>query len=211
MKTNKHCIERLSRYKSALPKLKSLGFVKVFSDNMADAAGVTSSQVRKDFSLFGLTGNKKGGYIIDELIEKLNSILGKNEIQKVIIVGAGNIGQALMKYKGFDQDGIKIAAAFDFDEQKVDRQAQIPVLPLSEMKDFVKNQKIKIGVVAVPESAASAVVDTMTQSGIKGILNFAPVRLRGLEDTIISSVNLVSELENVIYFVNVSGKAKAKK
>ena len=75
MTVNKNCIIRLSKYKNALAKLKALGFVKVFSDNLADAAGVASSLVRKDFSIFGITGNKKGGYLIDELIENISDIL----------------------------------------------------------------------------------------------------------------------------------------
>src|SRR3989339_959395 len=104
MVTNKACIVRLSRYKNALSRLKSLGFVKVFSDNLADAADVTPSQVRKDFSIFGVTGNRRGGYVLDELIERLNRILGKNVTQNVVIVGAGRIGSALMKYKGFEKE-----------------------------------------------------------------------------------------------------------
>jgi redox-sensing transcriptional repressor len=130
--TSKNAIIRLSRYKNALYRLKLLGFVKVFSDNLADAVGVKPSQVRKDFSLFGISGNKRGGYLIDELIAKLNTILGKNEIQKVVIVGAGHIGTALMKYKGFEREGIKIVAAFDIDPAKYQKEAAMPILPLEE-------------------------------------------------------------------------------
>ena len=117
---NRNCILRLSRYKKALSRLQAMGFKKVFSDNLADAIGVTPSQVRKDFSLFDITGNKKGGYDIEDLIEKLNRILGKEEEEKVILVGCGNIGQALLKYKGFRKEGINITAAFDADAAKVD-------------------------------------------------------------------------------------------
>lgn len=208
MITNKNCIIRLSRYKNALSRLKALGFVKVFSENLADAAGGTSSQVRKDFSLFGITGNKKGGYIIDELMEKLNSILGKNELKKVVVAGAGNIGKALLHYGGFEKEGIKIIAAFDSDPAKADKNSAVPVLPLDQMKDFIKTNKIKIGIIAVPDIAAASVLDIMTASGIKGVLNFAPIRLRGNEETVINNVNLVAELENVVYFVNAIGKTK---
>ena len=113
MVTNRKCIMRLSRYKNGLKRLKALGFIKVFSDNLADAAGVTPSQVRKDFSIFGISGNKRGGYKVDELIEKLNDILGKNEIQDVILVGAGHIGTALLKYKGFDAALENLQACMD--------------------------------------------------------------------------------------------------
>ncbi len=211
MITNKNVVIRLSRYKNALYRLKTLGFVKVFSDNLADAVGVLPSQVRKDFSMFGIAGNKRGGYQIDELLEKLNFLLGKDETHKVIAVGVGNISTALMKYKGFIKEGIKIVAGFDTDPGKINRSAEIPVLPVDEMVDFVKANKIKIGIIAVPDIAAQGVLDTMLQAGIKGVLNFAPIRLRGPEELVINNVNLESELENVIYFVNAMSKTKEKK
>ena len=95
---NRQCIIRLSRYKNALNRLKGLNFVRVFSDNLADAAGVTAAQVRKDFSLFGITGNRRGGYKVEELTDQLNRILGKDQLQEVVVVGMGNIGQALDQY-----------------------------------------------------------------------------------------------------------------
>ena len=102
MTNKKNYILRLSRYKSALYRFERLGFIKIFSDYLAEAVGVTSAQVRKDFSIFGIHGNKRGGYQISTLIEKLNDILGKNEVQKVVLLGAGSLGSALMKYKNFE-------------------------------------------------------------------------------------------------------------
>ncbi len=199
---NKKCIIRLLRYKNALHRLNGLGFVKVFSDNLADAVGVTASQVRKDFSLFGICGNKRGGYQIEALLDKLNHILGKNEQQKVVIVGGGNIGAALMKYKGFEKEGVKIVACFDIDPAKYNhREGDIPVLPLEQLKDFVRQHHIRIGVIAVPDIAAQQVLDLMLAAGIRGVLNFAPIRLRAASDCVINNVNLVLELETVIYFI----------
>ncbi len=208
MTVNKNCIIRLSKYKNALAKLKALGFVKVFSDNLADAAGVASSLVRKDFSIFGITGNKKGGYLVDELIEKVNDILGKNDIQKVVIAGAGNIGSALMKYAGFEKEGLKVSAVFDSDPSKTDKNGPVPILPIDSMKDYIKQNKIRIGIICVPDVSASGVFDIMVSSGIKGVLNFAPVSLKTQEDIIVENVNLVGELESLIYFVNASKKMK---
>jgi len=208
MITNKNCIIRLSRYKNALYRLQALGFVKVFSDNLADAVGGTASQVRKDFSIFGISGNKKGGYQIDSLLEKLNSILGKDQLQKVIVVGAGHIGSALMRYRGFEKEGIKIVAGFDIDPSKINRSAPIPVLPLEEAKPFIKSNGIRIAILAVPDIAAQQAADLICISGIKGILNFAPLRLKAAEGCIINNVNLEIELENLIYFVNVTEKTK---
>ncbi len=208
MITTKNCVIRLSRYKNALNRFKSLGFVKVFSDNLADAVGVTSSQVRKDFSLFGISGNKKGGYKVDELVDKINIILGKNEIQQVVLVGAGHMGKALLKYKGFEKEGMKIVACFDIDQTKLNREALTPILPAKEMKDFVQIRQIRVGIIAVPDAAAQAVLDQMLEAGIKGVLNFAPITLRGAEDTVVNNVNIELELENVIYYVNALGKAQ---
>lgn len=202
MPMNRNCIIRLSRYKAALYRLRSLGFIKVFSDNLADAIGVLPSQVRKDFSLFGISGNKRGGYQIDALLEKLHTILGKDRQHSVVVVGAGNIGTALLKYKGFEKEGIKIAACFDIDPVRFNRESEVPVLPMEELKDFVRSNNIRIGIIAVPDIAAQSVLETMAASGIKGVLNFAPLRLRGSDEMVIHNINLGLELENLIYFVN---------
>ena len=210
MASNRNCVIRLSRYKNALYRFEKLGFVKVFSDNLGEAVGVTSSQVRKDFSLFGITGNKRGGYQVKALIEKLNEILGKDELQNVVIVGSGNIGNALIKYKGFEKEGIKIIAAFDIDPAKFRENPEVPVLSLERIKDFVKKSGVKIGVLAVPDIAAQQVADMMISSGIKGILNFAPINLRAPADIIVNYVNLELEIENLIYFVNAMDKTDKK-
>jgi redox-sensing transcriptional repressor len=199
---NKNNIIRLSKYKKALNRLKAMGFKKVFSDNLADAIGVDPSQVRKDFSLFDISGNKKGGYYIDELIEMLNKILGKDDVVKVIIVGAGNVGKALLNYKGFEKEGIKIVAAFDSDASKIDNKHEIPILNIENISEYIKKNGIKIGIIATPEMFAQQVVDIMIQAGIKGVLNFAPIHLRTPEDLVISNVNFELELETIIYFVN---------
>ena len=210
MTLNRKCIIRISRYKNALKRLKGLGFVKVFSGNLADAAGVTSSQVRKDFSLFGITGNRRGGYNVDQLITKIRTILGKNELQKVVIVGVGNIGKALMRYKGFESGGIKVVAAFDIDPDKYSRSYEVPVFPLENFREFVQEHDIRIGILAVPEIAAHHVSEIMISAGIKGILNFAPIQLRAADDVVVSNINLEVELENLIYFVNVQDSAEAR-
>ena len=206
---NANCIIRLSRYKNALRRLKSLGFVKVFSDNLADAIGVTASQVRKDFSLFGITGNKRGGYQIDGLIERLNNILGKNEIQKVILAGAGKIGTALMRYNGFEKEGIRIVAAFDIDPAKFQQEAPTPIYPIQEMKAFIEANGIRIGIIAVPEAAAQPVLNDMLGAGVRGILNFSPITFKSSGNYEVNNVSLVSELEKVIYFISVGDVARA--
>jgi len=208
MIVNKKCITRLSRYRKALSRLKDLGFVRVFSDTLGEAVGATAAQVRKDFSLFGISGNKKGGYQVDALLEKLQNILGKDKDQKVIVVGAGNIGTALMQYKGFERERIKVVAGFDVNAAKINKKIKIPILPIDEFPAYVKKHDIQIGIIAVPDYAAQQVCEMMLSAGIKGILNFAPIRLRGSDEAIVNNVHLQIELENVIYFVNALNKNK---
>lgn len=202
MKTSKASVSRLHSYREALLRLKFMGFVKVFSENLADAIGANAVQVRKDFSVFGLMGNKRGGYQIDELITRLDELLGKNKKYQVIVAGSGNIGRALLNYKGFENLGIQIIAAFDTDESKVNRRSEIPILPLAEMKDFIKKNKIRCGVIAVPDVAAQPVLDQMIAAGVKGVLNFAPVKLNVPDKFEIHNMNLGRELETILYFVN---------
>ncbi len=205
---NRSCIIRLSRYKNALNRLKALNFIRVFSDNLADAAGVTAAQVRKDFSMFGITGNRRGGYKVDELSDQLNRILGKDEIQEVLVVGIGNIGKALLHYTGLEKSGIGLAAGFDIDPGKVNRQSRPPVLPLEELVATVKGRQIKLGVIAVPDYAAQQVLELMISAGVRGVLNFAPICLKSPDGCVVHNINLESELENLIYFVNASDNAK---
>jgi redox-sensing transcriptional repressor len=187
-----------------------MGCIKVFSDNLADAVGVTSAQVRKDFSLFGIEGNRRGGYQIETLLENINSILGKDHIHHVIVVGLGNIGTALMKYRGFEKERIRIVAGFETDRAKYSRVHDIPVMPVDELPAYVRRNGIRIGIIAVPDTSAQEVADLMMSAGVKGILNFAPIRLRCSSDVVINNVNVEHELENVIYFVSAAEKTVRK-
>jgi len=202
---NRKVISRLSKYKNALQRFQVLGFTKIFSEYLAEVIGCTSSQVRKDFSMFGITGNKRGGYIIEELLEKLNNILGKSVVQKVILAGAGNLGKALLNYKRFEADGIKIVACFDIDPSKLNSHSSIPILPMSEMETYIKVNLVDIAILAVPDIVAQEVFNTMVRCGIKGVLNFAPIQLRTNTACYVNNINLEMELENIIYFVHTQG------
>lgn len=199
---NRSCIIRLSRYKNALNRLRTLNFVRVFSDNLADAAGVTAAQVRKDFSLFGITGNRRGGYRVDELAEQLNKILGKDQLHEFIVIGVGNIGRALLHYPGFERSGINVAAGFDIDPAKFNRDSKPPVLPLEQLAGVIKSRDIRLAILAVPDYAAQQVLELALSAGIRGVLNFAPICLKAPTGCVINNINLETELENLIYFVN---------
>jgi len=136
------------------------------------------------------------------LITRLNAILGKNEIQKVVLVGAGQLGSALLNYRNFEKEGIKIVAAFDIDPAKHVQKNAIPVLPLEQITTFIERNKIKIAILCVPDVAAQQTLDILVNAGIKGVLNFTPTELKAPARCVINNVNLAVELENLIYFVN---------
>jgi redox-sensing transcriptional repressor len=199
MKIKKN-IRRLLLYRLCLVKFKEMGFKKVYSYNLGHEAGVSAEQIRKDFSQFGITGNKKGGYDLDYLLERLNSIFQRNEEQKVIIVGMGNIGKALSHYEcGFTEKKKYVVGGFDVDPTKIKMTYNIPVYPISEMPEFVKENKIKIAILAVPSISAQEICSKLVSIGIKGIMNFSPVILQAPDDVIVNNINLCDELECVMH------------
>jgi redox-sensing transcriptional repressor len=199
---DKERILRLLTYKGILLRFKSMGFIRVFSDNIAEALDISSSLVRKDFGIFGISGNQKGGYHIDNILGKIDGILGTAEIQKVILVGVGRIGQALIHYKGFQNDGIRIIAGFDIDPIMINEKAEVPVYQVEKLSEFVKKHKIKIAIMAVPELMALPTFEMLKKAGVKGILNFTPAKIKSSSGIIINHMNIEHELANLIYFVN---------
>ncbi len=195
-------IKRLSQYKKILVKLKTMGFVKVFSDNLSDALGISASLVRKDFAACNLTGKRRGGYQVNELIEKLNILLGKNSEQRVIMVGCGKLGSALMNYRGFDTEQIKIVAGFDTNPQRQNPDAATPVFPVDQLEAYIREQRIQVAILAVPEEASLQTMERLESYGIRGILNFAQVPMRSSENCNVENVNLALEVEKLFYFVN---------
>lgn len=195
-------INRLLSYKHLLNRFKSLGLVRVFSDNIADPLGISASLVRKDFGLFGISGSQKGGYSIEDVLHKINEILGSNEVNRVIIVGVGRIGEALMSYNGFHKDGIKIVAGFDIDVKKIKKTGDIPIKALEDLNEYVRENNISVAIMAVPDIAAQQTLEILKRASIKGILNFTPVKFKSTEDITVNNFNIENELVNLIYFVN---------
>ena len=201
---------RLSRYLRVLQKLKGLGFVKVFSNNLGDAIGATPAVVRKDFSVIGISGNKRGGYHIDSLIDRLSAVLGKNDTERIIVVGCGRIGSALIDYREFSREGLRVMAGFDIAEDRLKPDATIPVLPLRDMPRFVAENDIQVGVLAVPDQVATDVFEMMIDAGVRGVLNFTSVELKCSaaceddgchEECTVHNVNIGLELENLFYLI----------
>ncbi|MFP3959529.1 MAG: redox-sensing transcriptional repressor Rex [Spirochaetaceae bacterium] len=207
---HKGLILRLAKYLRVLRQLKSLGFVKVFSNNLGDAIGVTPAVVRKDFSQISIPGNKRGGYNIDVLIEEITTVLGGRATFPVVIVGCGRLGSALLNYREFDKEGIRVAAGFDKDAGKIDRDGRPPVLPIEDLPEFVRTHEIEVGIIAVPDESASEVFDLMIGAGVRGFLNFTTVQLKCggrcdpencVNRCVVENVNFGLQIENLFYLI----------
>jgi redox-sensing transcriptional repressor len=138
-------LKRFLHYRQCLKKFQRHGFRRVFSYNLGKEAGVTAEQVRKDFSLFNLKGYRRGGYDIDYLLDSINDIFKQNGERLVILVGIGNIGQALINYQGFKENKINIVAGFDLDPSKCSRKFSIPVYPPDRIPEIVTRFGVNLG------------------------------------------------------------------
>jgi redox-sensing transcriptional repressor len=198
----KNSLRRIFLYRASLHRLKLMGVDKVFSYTLANETGVTSDQVRKDFSEFNIRGNKRGGYDINDLLEKMESIFHKNKEHNIVLIGMGNLGQALSKYSRFVQRDMNIVATFDIDPFKQKTRSELPVYNMSRLKEIIDRFKVKVAILAVPEISAQEVTDELIRLKIKGIINFAPVLLKVPPTIVVNNVNLCDELESVIYYVH---------
>ncbi len=198
----KNSLKRIFLYRACLVRLKRMGVDKVFSYTLANETGVTSDQVRKDFSEFGIKGNKRGGYEIDELLANMEDIFHRNKDNNIVLVGMGNLGQALSKYSKFVQRNMNIVATFDIDPFKQKMRSDLPVYSMARLNEIIDRFKVMVAIIAVPEVSAQEVADALVRAGIKGIVNFAPVLLKVPADVIVNNVNLSDELESVIYYVH---------
>ena len=193
-------IRRLLQYRMCLVRFREMGFNKVYSYSLAREAGVTPEQIRKDFSHFGIKGNKRGGYTVSDLLGSLNYLFGKTELQEVILVGMGNIGMALSRYNcGFIQKRQYICAGFDIDPAKLRKTFGVPVYPVAVMPQYIRDNGISIAIIAVPAMSAQEVCTRLVDCGIRGIMNFAPVILKVPRHVVVNNINLCNELESIIY------------
>ena len=195
-------IYRLSIYQRCLERLKENGLKTVSSNALAKAAGVKSTQLRKDLAHFGQFGTRGLGYNVEALIEVITGVLGTNSLLPVILVGVGNLGAALLRYKGFVKEGFEISAAFDADLNRAKLvKANVPVMEVSLMAQFINENNVKIAILAVPAETAQEVANNLVQAGIQALLNFSPTVLKTPDNVTVNSVDLALELEHLSYFV----------
>ena len=195
-------IYRLSIYLRCLARLKEKGIQTVSSEALAKVAGVKSTQLRKDLTYFGQFGTRGLGYNVEELSKMISDELGTTSLQPVILVGVGNLGLALLSYRGFQKEGFEIIAAFDLEpKRRRDKEISQPILGMDELRTFVQKHSVKMALLTVPVAVAQEVTNTLVQCGIAGILNFAPIMLDVPEEVMVNNVNLAMELENLSYFI----------
>jgi redox-sensing transcriptional repressor len=192
----------LSVYLRCLQRLKANGIRTVSSEALAKAARVKSTQLRKDLTYFGQFGTRGLGYDVEQLSTMILDLLGTNSLQPVILVGVGNLGLALLSYKGFEQEGFEIIGAFDIDAARPrGKTGSIPLYPMEKLSEIVRKRAVKMAIMAVPASEAQEVTNQLVEAGITGILNFAPIVLHVPDDVMVNNVNLAIELENLSYFI----------
>ncbi len=199
----KKAIYRLSIYHRCLQKLHGNGVDTVSSTTLARAAGVKSAQLRKDLAYFGQFGTRGLGYPVEILSNIIRDTLHREHLQPVILVGAGNLGCALLRYHGFEKEGFEVVAAFDANPLATRaRGIAVPVFPDAELEKFIAANSVKLAILCVPVEFAQAVVNRLVSAGIQGVLNFSPIVLEVSADVTVNNVDLALELEHLSYFVH---------
>jgi redox-sensing transcriptional repressor len=197
-------VERLSIYLRSIRRLDDERVLS--SQELAHLVGTSDGQVRKDLAYFGEFGVPGQGYRVGKLKQEISRILGVDRTWWIALVGTGNLGAALLAYPGFKRQGFKIKAAFDNDLSKVGKVWEgVKIQDVDKIPQLLSSQEIKIGIITTPAAAAQEVANKLAEGGVKGILNFAPVRIFVPEGIKLTNVDLTIELEALSYFLGKKG------
>ncbi|HFI0139257.1 TPA: redox-sensing transcriptional repressor Rex [Streptococcus suis] len=195
--------KRLSLYYRIFKRFHAGNIEKASSKDIAEAIGIDSATVRRDFSYFGELGRRGFGYDVQKLMEFFAEILNDNSITNVMLIGVGNMGRALLHYKFHERNKMKIVMAFEADDNPavgtVDE--SIPIYAISELKERIAEADSQTAILTVPSVKAQEVADVLVESGVKGILSFSPVNLSVPKDVVVQYVDLTSELQTLLYFM----------
>lgn len=195
-------VERLPVYIQKLNQLVREGRESVSSQEMAEHLGVTSSQFRKDLSIFGGFGKQGTGYNVINLLESLRSILNLNQVWEVVLVGVGHLGQALLSYQGFSRKGFEIVMAFDNNPKVIGKTfAGIEVMDAMEMRNHICPRGIPIAILTVPAANAQEMTDQLIRCGVKAILNYAPVTLKVPDGVRLANIDPVLSLQTITFYL----------
>ncbi|HMA44524.1 MAG TPA: redox-sensing transcriptional repressor Rex [Gemmatimonadales bacterium] len=193
-------VRRLAFYLRFLEQSAAQQVTTISSAELARRGGTTSAQVRKDLSFFGSFGKRGLGYSVSELTARIREILGLKRPHRVVLVGAGKMGGALLHYRGFRQHGFDVVAIYDKDPRKIGTRADgLMVRDVRQLEADLKKEPPDIAILVTPAEAAQEVTDRLVRAGVKAILNFAPVSLAVPTDVAVQSVNMALELETLSY------------
>lgn len=202
-KISEFTVRRLSGYFRILRDLESDNVTTVSSARLAELGGITAAQVRKDLSYFGNFGTRGLGYKVSELKNTIMSILGLHHQWSMALFGAGSLGHALFFHDGFREDGFFFTHVYDIDESKIGTiWKDLEIRPLNEAEDELTRNPVAIGVLTTPKSVAQEVVNLMVRVGVKGVLNFTPVRLDLPDNIWLRNVNLAVALESLSFYLS---------
>lgn len=197
-------IGRLPRYFRYLGELKDEGIERISSQELSDIMQVTASQIRQDFNNFGGFGQQGYGYKVEYLYEEIGKILGLDKTHNLIIIGAGNLGQALANYMNFERRGFLFKGIFDRNPELFGKKIRsMEVKPMEEMENFVRENEIDIAVLTIPKASAVDVAEKLVQYGIRGIWNFAHVDLNVPKEIQVENVHLSDSLMKLAYSINI--------
>lgn len=195
--------KRLPLYYRYLRILHDAGKNKVSSTELSEAVQVDSATIRRDFSYFGELGKRGYGYDVETLVNFFAKALNEDQLTNVALIGVGNLGSALLKYRFHRSNSIRVSCAFDVKEEIVGKIIDgIPVYPMTDMVEQISIQQIEVAILTVPAATAQDAVDKLIEAGIKGILNFTPARLTAPKEILIQNVDLTNELQTLIYFLH---------
>jgi len=193
---------RLSLYRRLLLEQLAAGTRQVYSHQLASLAVSSAAQVRRDLMTIGFTGSPRKGYAMQELVEAIGAVLARSVETSVALVGVGNLGRAVLAYYG-NRQPIRFAAAFDRAPEKTGRMLHgCRCYPVEQLAEVIGREGIHVGVIAVPAGEAQAVADQLVLAGVKGILNFAPIRLRVPAGLYVENVDLMMALDKVAYYAH---------
>ncbi len=186
-------VKRFPSYLRILKQNKSTGVIHISATTLAEELGLKPIQVRKDISCTGIEGKPKIGFNVNELISSITHVLGWDNSTDALLVGAGNMGKALVQYGGFESYGLRIVAAFDKDPAKIGQKCgSLTILPIDSLNQYIKIHRIAIAVITVPATSAQSVADLLVKCGIRAIWNFAPKDLKLPEEVVMQRTDLAT-------------------
>jgi redox-sensing transcriptional repressor len=196
-------VPRLALYLRKLRELRSRGVERVSSKDLAEMIDLNAAQIRKDFSYFGEFGTRGVGYEVARLVDEISHCLGLDRSWNVVIVGAGLLGTALARYRGFSEQGFRLVAMFDSSATVIGASYGTGrVRSIADLEDFCSEERVDIGLVTVPAGEAEATVGRLAAAGVKAVLNFAPVKIHAREDVLVRQVDLSSELMSLSFYLD---------